>query len=113
MVPAVVPVVNVTVATPAASVVLVGVAKDPPVPLLLQVTVLPEVLTGLPFESANCAVIVTAVPATGLLLLELTRYWPGALATVVMFPLVPVIAVLSVPVTRYVVPAVLPVVNVT
>src|SRR5438093_6165411 len=99
MVPAVVPVVKFTVATPLASVALVALANDPPTPVLLHVTVLPAVLTGLLFASANCAVIVTALPPTGLLLLELTRYLTAGPATVVMFPLIPVIDVLSVAVT--------------
>src|SRR5436309_4278187 len=99
MVPAVVPVVKVTVATPPALVVLVGLPNDPPAPVLLHVTVLPAVLTGLLFASANCAVIVTALPARGLLLLELTRYLAAGTATVVMLLLVPVRPVLSVAVT--------------
>jgi len=111
-----VPVVNETVATPLAFVVLVGEANEPPVPVLLHVTVLPEVDTALPLASANCAVMVTAVPATGLLSLDVTRYCVAVPAVVVMFPLVPVRLIgllLSVAVTVYTVPATVPVVNET
>ena len=76
-VPAVVLVVNDTVAVPLALVVLVGELKDPPF-VLLQVTTLPAVWTGLPPESANCAVIVTDVPATGLKLFDVTTYFEAA-----------------------------------
>ena len=76
------PVVNETVATPLAFVVLVGESNEPPLPVLLQVTVLPAVGTGLLLASANCAVIVTAVPATGLLLLDVTRYFVAVPASV-------------------------------
>ena len=49
--PATVPVVNTTVATPFASVVLVEDAKEPPVPVLLHVTVflLCPVVAGFPW----------------------------------------------------------------
>ena len=63
-VPTVELVVNVTVAIPLAFVVLVAVPNEPPF-VLLQVTVLPDVDTGLLLASANCAVIVTLLPATG------------------------------------------------
>src|SRR5438093_2498349 len=98
MVPAVAPVVNVTVATPPALVVLVGLPNDPPAPVLVQVTVLPAVATGLLFASANCAVIVMALPANGLLLLELTRYLAAGRAVVIMLPLVTVRVEFSIPV---------------
>ncbi len=58
-------VVNETVATPLAFVVLPP-GSVPPVPVLVQVTVRPDVLTGLPYVSASWALMVTAVPATGL-----------------------------------------------
>src|SRR2546427_4019820 len=61
------------VATPLAFVVLVEGDNEPPF-VLFQLITLPDVCTGLPPESASCAVIVTAVPATGLLLLEVTMY---------------------------------------
>lgn len=73
MVPLVVLVVNVTVAWPAASVVEVGAENEPPF-VLDQVTVLPAVAMALPLTSASCAVIVTVVPATGLLELDVTTY---------------------------------------
>ena len=63
-----------TLATPLAFVVLVGAENDPPVPDLLHVTSLPDVCTGLPPLSANCAVIVIGAPAVGLELLEVTTY---------------------------------------
>ena len=66
--------VNVTVATPLRFVLLVPAENDPPVPVLLHVTILPDVCTGLPPLSANCAVIVIGAPAAGLLLLEVTTY---------------------------------------
>ena len=69
--------VNTTVAIPLPFVTLVGLAKDPPL-VLLQVTTLPEVLTGLPPASASCALIVTAAPAPALEVLEVTRYWVAA-----------------------------------
>jgi hypothetical protein len=90
--------VNVTVAIPFAAVVLVALENAPPLPVLLHVTTLPEVLTGLLNVSANCAVMVTMLPATGFVLLELTRYLAAAAATVVMFALVPVRLSVSVPV---------------
>ena len=65
-VPATVEVVNTTVATPLELVVLVPEAKDPCESDLVQVTVRPDVFTGLLFASASCAVIVTSCPATGL-----------------------------------------------
>lgn len=76
------PVVNETVAFPLASVVLVGEPNDPLGKFLLQVTVLPAVGTGLPPASLNCAVMVTAVPATGLLLLDVTTYFDAVPARV-------------------------------
>src|SRR5919206_591894 len=82
----VVPMARATVAMPLASVKLVGLAKLPPVPVLLQVTVLPAVLTALPLASANWAEIVTLLPATGLLLLAVTRYFAAGPTTVVMLP---------------------------
>jgi hypothetical protein len=65
-VPATVPVVNVTVATPLPFVVLVGVPNDPPAPVLLQVTIFPASAIGLFPASESCAVIVTEDPAAGL-----------------------------------------------
>jgi hypothetical protein len=63
--PLVLLVVNVDVATPLAFVFTRVALKRPPVPVLAQVTRIPEVATGLPYWSASWAVIVTAVPATG------------------------------------------------
>src|SRR5207245_408693 len=70
--PAVVLVVNCTVAAPVLSVVLVAGANDPRESDFVHVTTRPLLLTGLLLASTSCAVIVTAVPATGLLLLEVT-----------------------------------------
>jgi len=83
-VPATVLVVKVTVAAPLAFVVLVEEEKEPPF-VLIQVTILPEVDTAFPLASVNCAVIVTCVPATGVLLLDVTLYFlaePGLKVTV-------------------------------
>jgi hypothetical protein len=98
-VPATVPVEKTTVATPLAFVVLVGDANDPPAPVLLQVTVIPAVATGLLFASTSCARIPTVSPATGLYRLAPTTYFVAGPGIVVMFELVPVKLVLSVPVT--------------
>ena len=76
-VPAIVLVVNETVATPLESVVLVPAENEPPL-VLLQVMTLHEVCTGLAPLSVNCAVIVTAEPATGVLLLDVTTYFVAA-----------------------------------
>src|SRR6266704_1606937 len=83
-VPATVLVVKVTVAAPLAFVVLVEEEKEPPF-VLIQVTILPEVDTAFPLASVNCAVIVTCVTATGVLLLDVTLYFlaePGLKVTV-------------------------------
>ena len=80
-VPATVCVVSVTVATPLPSVFDVPAENVPFESLLLQVTVCPEVATALLFASANCAVIVTALPATGVELEALTRYLLAAPGT--------------------------------
>ena len=80
------PVVNETVATPLALVVLVADENEPPDPVLLQVTSLPAIGTGRPPESANCAEIVTAEPAAGLLSLDVTTYLAGGLATTSVAP---------------------------
>ena len=75
-------VVKVTVATPLPAVVLVGEEKLPPL-VLLQVTTFPAVVTGVPPASASWAVIVTAVPASGVDPLDVTRYWEGGGAAMV------------------------------
>ena len=62
------------VAIPEASVVDVAVAKDPLALLLLQVTVLPEVATAFPLASVSWAEIVTAAPAVGEYVDEVTMY---------------------------------------
>src|SRR5207248_1410168 len=87
--------VKTTVATPALLVVLVGVAKLPPL-LLAHVTTRPAVATGVPCASASCAVIVTVPPATTLDALEVTTYRVAAAATAIapLFPVKdPVVAV--------------------
>ena len=55
----------------------------------------------------------TAEPAIGVLLLEVTRYLAAGPATVVMLALVPVLAAPSVAVTVWIVPAVVSVVKLT
>ena len=64
-VPVVALTVNVTVAMPLAFVVLVADEKEPPVPVLDQVTTTPDVAIAVPAEFASWAVIVTAAPGTG------------------------------------------------
>ena len=54
-----------TVAIPVASVVEVALEKVPFPLLSLHVTICPAVATALPLASANCAVIVTPLPAVG------------------------------------------------
>jgi hypothetical protein len=110
-VPFVLDVVKSTVATPLAFVVLVPVSRDPPF-VLVQVTVIPAVPTELPFASANRADTTTLLPATGLELLDVTRYLVAAPAIVPTFPLDPVSGP-SVAVNAYVTPAVVLVVNTT
>lgn len=88
-VPLVVDVVKLTVATPLVFVLVVALANDPPF-VLDHVTVWPDVPIGLLFASASCAVTVTAVPASGLELLDVTRYLAAAPAVVTTVPLVPV-----------------------
>ncbi len=63
--PLVLLVVYVAVTMPLAFVVVPLVRHLPPVPVLLQVTLIPEVATALPYWSASCAVMVIRVPATG------------------------------------------------
>ena len=57
-------VVNVTVATPCASVFEDATPSDPP-PVLDQFTVSPDVVLGFPLASASCAVTVTPLPTVG------------------------------------------------
>jgi hypothetical protein len=94
----VVEVVKDTVATPAALVVDVPLPNEPPAPVFDHVTTTPLVATALPFVSASCAVTVTAVPAIGDELEDVTRYLAAAPATVVTVVVVPVRADASVPV---------------
>ncbi len=63
------------VAIPLASVVDVGAENDPLPLLLLQVTICPAVATALPLASANCALIVTPLPAVGDELDVVAKYW--------------------------------------
>ena len=65
---------NVTVATPEASVVDVAAEKEPPAPVFDHVTTRPLVGMSLFNASASCAVIVTEVPATGAESLDVTMY---------------------------------------
>jgi hypothetical protein len=62
------------VAIPELFVVDVGVAKEPLASDLLQVTVFPEVATALPLASVSWAEIVTAAPAVGEYVDEVTTY---------------------------------------
>lgn len=63
-----------TVAIPVASVVDVAEENDPFPLLSLHVTICPAVGTALPLASANCAVIVTPLPAVGDELDVVTKY---------------------------------------
>jgi len=63
--------------------------------------------------STNWAVIVTELPAGGVKLLAVTKYFAAGPATVTTLPLVPVRAAASVAVKVYVIPAAVPVVNCT
>ena len=67
-------VVNVTVAMPLEFVVDVAEPNEPP-PLLDHVTTCPAVNTALLLPSDSCALIVTAWPATGVVLFAVTRYF--------------------------------------
>ena len=70
------------VAIPLASVIE---EENAPLPsLLLHVTICPAVATALPLASANCAVIVTLLPAVGDELDDVTKYWLAAPTTVVI-----------------------------
>ena len=92
-------VVKSTVVVPFTSVVLVPLAKLPPVPVLLQVTTTPAVATGFEFASASCATIFTVSPAMTLERTAPTMYFAAAPTKVVIFGLVPVKFVLSVAMT--------------
>ena len=70
-VPAVVLVVNVTLATPLAFVVVDDELNEPPL-VLLHVAVCPGSAIALPPASTSCAEIVTAEPAAGFALLDVT-----------------------------------------
>ncbi len=85
-------VLNVIVAMPLLLVVeLVPGLKVPP-PELVQFTVTPDVFTGLLFRSVSCALIVTALPAMGVVLVETTTYLVAAAAVHVTCGLPVVIA---------------------
>jgi hypothetical protein len=83
-------VVKVTVAMPVESVVEVAAEKPPFESLLVQVTTWPLVDTAFPLASANCAVIVTPLPAVGDVLDDVTKYLLAAPTTVVIVAVVPV-----------------------
>ena len=68
-------VVRTTVATPFASVALDAAESEPPVPVFVQFTVMPEVLTGKPLLSANCALTLTVSPDVTVLRAAVTRYF--------------------------------------
>lgn len=90
--PAPVLVVNVIVARPLAFVVLVPpFENDPPVPLLVHVTVTPDVATGVFVPSTSCAVTVTGAPAATLGALAMTMYFVPRGAAVVIVAELPVI----------------------
>jgi hypothetical protein len=101
--PPVDPVVNTIVAMPALFVVELELANDPPAPVFVQFTTTPDVATGLPLASVNCAVIVTGLPATTVAAPADTTYFVATPAAVVIPGLLPVIA-LVVAVTTCVTP---------
>ena len=68
-------VVNDTVATPLEFVVDVDDANEPPMNVVVHVTVWPAVGTALSPASASCAVTVTEPPAVGVALDTVTRYF--------------------------------------
>ena len=92
-VPAVLLTVKATAACPLPSVSEVGVANEPPAPVLLHPTVLPDVGTELSFASASCAVTTTNDPAdtvvgvTG----EIIRYFVAVPGTTLNVELVPAV----------------------
>src|SRR5215471_6490506 len=90
--PAVVPVVKTIVATPAAFVVELELANEPPAPVFVQVTTTPCVATGWPLASVSCALIVTAPPATTVAAFADTTYFVAGPAMVVIPALLPVMA---------------------
>lgn len=110
-VPDVVAVVKLTVAMPLALVVDVAALKLPP-PVLDHVTTCPLVATALSFASASWAVMVTVLPATGLALDDVTKYFAAAPAIVVNTAVVPVTPPVA-PVTVCAVPDAVFVVKVT
>ena len=70
-------VVSTTVALPSASVVDVGWAQFPPLPVDVHVTSRPGVVTATPEAVVSCAVTVTAPPTTGDAVEVVTRYLAG------------------------------------
>src|ERR1035437_758615 len=66
---------------PLAFVVDCAAANDPPKPIFCQATTRPASDTGPPDTFASCALIVTAVPAIGAAVLEVTTYCVGVLGT--------------------------------
>lgn len=93
--------VKTTVAMPEAFVVDVADANEPPAPVFDQVTTLPLVPTVLPCVSESCAVMVTLLPAAGVVELDVTTNFVAAPATDVKVPDVPLSAPASVAVTVY------------
>jgi hypothetical protein len=74
-------VVNVTVARPFASVVLVADANEPPAPVLDHVTIWPGEVTGDPFASVSCALTVIGEPAASDGALVVTTYFVAGTLT--------------------------------
>jgi hypothetical protein len=110
VVPAEVPTVNETVATPDVFVGVDALEKLPPF-VLDQVTVWPATATEFPLASANCALSVIVAPAVGFVVLGATRYRVGVAGVVTIGVVLPLIEPL-VAATTCDVPATVLVVNV-
>jgi hypothetical protein len=91
-VPAAFATVNVTVAMPDAFVVLVVAGVNEPPFVLVHVTTRPASNTATPPASANCVVMVTAVPTVALVALVVTRYFVATRCVDVIAGVLPVSA---------------------
>src|SRR5688500_5374259 len=95
----VVAVLKVIVAAPVASVVAGLAPVNVPPVVFVNVTAVPDVATGLLLTSASCARTVTDVPATGVELFAVTRYFAAAPAVNETIPVVLTATALTVAVT--------------
>src|SRR5688500_17548581 len=95
----VVAVLKVIVAAPVASIVAGLAPVNVPPFVIVNVTAVPDVATGLLLTSASCARTVTYVPATGVELFAVTRYFAAAPAVNETIPVVLTATALTVAVT--------------